>query len=127
MRQPPRPVETCVQVTHDIEVGDAPVPADFIAASCAGAATDRPLRYDPSMRAVRALRELRAGETLPAISSSDLSNVRLGQRLFVSVTTGPVRVAREVQAIQPSTSARPLFVRAADGSIFSAPSPEVSP
>ncbi len=125
--QKPVPTDGCSRAIAEIRSGDIPVAEDFARAACIDVANDHPLRYDRTMGAARALRVIQAGETLAAVPLSMLARVCPGQRLFVSTASGPVRVNREVQAIQASASGRPLFVRSGDGEIFSVPSPEIEP
>jgi hypothetical protein len=117
----------CLQAVREIDSGVIPTAEAFSQSGCDGVVTDHPMRYDPSVRAVRALRPVHAGERLPFISRALLAQVSPGQRLFVSTSVGPVVVSREVDALQPSAAGRALFVRGADGAIFSAPAPAAAP
>ena len=115
----------CVKVLTPVAANSALLQRDIEAAPCGDGPLDRPFRYDRSVGALRALRELSVGEITPRPPQALLSSVRPGDALYVSVAVGPVTVERTVRTLQPSFAHKPVFVRGADGAIFSVPSPEL--
>ncbi len=116
----------CLQVVNPIASGSAPVEADFKAAACGTEMQDRPFRYDVSVGAVRALRDVEAGEITQSLPAALVSTIRPGDALYVSAQSGPVQVEREVRAVQPATPHHPMFVRSEDGAVFPVPPVETS-
>ncbi|MDD3799230.1 MAG: flagella basal body P-ring formation protein FlgA [Novosphingobium sp.] len=80
-----------------------------------------PLRYDASAGATELARPLSAGTYLGRVAVRAGEIVESGRTLVLSVREGPVRIEREVHALQPSRTGRAIFVRTADGQILAAP------
>ena len=116
----------CLQVVNPIASGSAPVEADFKAAACGTEMQDRPFRYDVSVGAVRAVRDVESGEITRGLPAALVSTIRPGDALYVSAQSGPVQVEREVHAVQPATPHHPMFVRSEDGAVFPVPPVETS-
>jgi flagella basal body P-ring formation protein FlgA len=76
---------------------------------------------------MRASRDLSVGETLPAIPAFALPAIRPGDRLRLVDRVGAVTVERQVTALQAGQAGEPLFVKAADGAVFTATSLEIAP
>lgn len=117
--------EACMQAVKTIPAGAIVAVGDFERAACAK--SDPAFRYDARARAIRALRELKRGEVVEAPPASLLPTVRRGEHLVVSATVGPVVVQRDVEALQAASPGERLFVRAADGAVFSVLLPEARP
>ena len=128
-----RPTETkstapaCQRLTRFVPSGSPAAARDLEPVACDGEHRETPWRYEPGLRAARMLRDLHPGEIIAAIPAFALARVRPGERLFVSSRLGAVRVEREVRAVQPGHAGGWLFVRSADGAVFPAPTPSVSP
>jgi hypothetical protein len=99
----------------------------FIATSCAEPPPSNVFRYVVQTRSVRLRRDLKAGERVGIVPAGDLASVLPGQQLFLAASVGPVRIERAVEAVQPAAAGQSLFVRTDDGSVFSAPGPEIQP
>lgn len=123
----PTPRDACMRVVQPVAEGSVLTRADLEPVGCEANAQPSAVRYDPEVRALRAERELEAGETLAAAPVFALAGVRAGQRLYVRAQVGPVVVEREVEAVQPGRTSGKVFVRASDGVVFSAPFSDVAP
>ena len=113
----------CLQAIAAMPAGTVPVRADFAEAPCAAEAAPA-LRYDPRLRAARAVRDIAAGETIAAVPASILPDVRPGDTLWLVAQVGTATVERTVTAAQPGRRGGALFVRTADGRIVRARLPE---
>jgi flagella basal body P-ring formation protein FlgA len=100
---------------------------DVAPTPCSAAPVALSLRYDPTIRAMRTTRDLSVGETLPAIPAFALPAIRPGDRLRLVAQVGAVTVERQVTALQAGQAGAPLFVRAADGAVFTATFREIAP
>jgi flagella basal body P-ring formation protein FlgA len=109
----------CLQAIAAIPAGAVPVRGDFAEAPCAGEAA-RALRYEPRLRAVRAIRDIDAGETIAALPAAMLPDVRPGDTLYLIARVGTATVERAVTAAQPGRRGQALFVRMPDGRIVRA-------
>lgn len=110
---------SCLQAVAAIAAGAVPARADFVEAACPADAPGL-LRYDPQARAMRALRDIQAGETIAAVPAGALPDVRPGESLFLVAHVGTAIVEREVTATQPGRRGQPIFVRTADGRVLRA-------
>ncbi len=97
--------------------------ADLAPSPCTASA-GTVLRYDRATRSLRAARELRVGDTIEAPQAFALAELPPGTKLWIEARSGPVAVRRQVEVVQPASAGRALFVRAADGEVFTAPHPE---
>lgn len=110
----------CLRVVEPLPAGSIATSADFEPGPCGATAASASFVYDPQARAVRATRSLQSGEAVEAVPSFALMGVRPGQRVYVHASVGPVRLSREVEAVQPALPGQRLFVRTADGTVFAA-------
>jgi hypothetical protein len=101
--------------------GAAPSRAAFAPAACAADADPSPLRYDPSVRAVRFGRAAVAGEVMRLPDPDLFASTAAGEPLRVEVRYGPVSVDRRVTTLQPRRPGRPVAVRTEQGEVFTAP------
>ncbi|HEV2818505.1 MAG TPA: flagellar basal body L-ring protein FlgH [Allosphingosinicella sp.] len=109
----------CLAALAAIPAGATPVRTDFAAAPCS--AEVRPaLRYEPATGAVRAVRDIAAGETIAAPPASALPDVRAGAPLYLVARAGTALVERAVTAAQPGRAGQPIFVRTPEGRVFAA-------
>lgn len=113
----------CVRVMRSVTSGALVSRADFGPTPCPAQPAKGDFRYDLRVRDLRISKTLKAGEVIAAPPASRVADVGPGQRLYVEATVGPVVVRRLVQAIQPGRAGGSLFVRASDGTVFSAPTP----
>lgn len=111
---------TCLEATRPLQLGMVPSARDFRPVACADAKTVQVLRYDEGIHAFRLLRNLASGDTIEGPSSSFLTEVVPGDKLYLTVQVGPVLVQREVEALQPARLGETLFVRALDGRVMTA-------
>lgn len=113
----------CLQAIAFMPAGTVPARGDFAEAPCAAGAKPA-LRYEPRLRAARAVRDIAAGETIAAVPGSMLPDVRPGDTLYLVARVGTAIVERAVTAAQPGRRGQALFVRTADGRIVRARLPE---
>lgn len=110
---------SCMRATHALAMGTVPTADDLVAADCGEAKHGSVVRYDGQMRAVRLARNVQANEIVDAVPSAMLASISPGEKLYVNILVSPVVVQREVEALQPAYPGQKLFVRAADGKVFS--------
>lgn len=110
---------SCLQAVAAIAAGAVPARADFSETVCRAGAPGV-LRYDPQARAMRAIRDIEAGETVAPVPAGTLPDVRPGDTLFLVAHVGTAIVEREVTATQPGRRGQPIFVRTADGRVLRA-------
>jgi hypothetical protein len=94
---------------------------------CDTALIARGFHYDAPTGAALAVRDLKPGEAVTPMAWGVIADAAPGERVYVTTSVGPVRVTRAVETLQPALAGRAVFVRADDGAIFSAPSPERRP
>ena len=109
----------CMRATRALVVGAVPSAQDLVAADCGNAKPAPAVRYDAAMRTVRLTRALQADDIVAFVPAAMMASITPGQKLYVSVQVSPVIVQREVEALQPANPGQKLFVRAADGKVFS--------
>lgn len=115
----------CLRVVNAVARGEVPVARDVSPAACPADPGALPLRYDPAAKALRATRDLSVGETLPPTPFA-LPTIRAGDRLVLAARIGAVTVERQVIALQLGQAGAPVFVKAADGTVFAATFPEIA-
>jgi hypothetical protein len=114
---------TCLRATRTVAAGEVGSVADFAPVACTGGAAQRAFRYDTAIGALRVERRLEAGEVVSGAPRAALAAITPGQPLYLSARVGPVEVVRQVRAVQSARQGEALFVRADDGSVFSARGP----
>lgn len=112
---------TCAELARPVAAGAAIAGDDLVPVQCRGAAASAELRFDRLNRIVRAAGPLSAGAYLGRISAGSAPAVDKGGKLRLVATSGPVRVSREVVAMQPGRAGGRLFVRDSEGNVTSAP------
>jgi flagella basal body P-ring formation protein FlgA len=111
----------CAELTRPLADGAPLSDADLVAVDCRSNAASPALRFDRQDRVVRASGELAAGTYLGRISAPPAVAVDRGDKLTLVATAGPVRVSREVVALQAGRPGGRLFVRDSEGNVTSAP------
>lgn len=99
--------------------------ADLAPASCA----ESPLSafaYDDTTGALRSARDLRSGEAVARPPAFALAAIAPGQTVTIRASIGPVVVERDVVALQSARAGQNLFVRSADGQVFTVAAPRSS-
>ena len=77
---------------------------------------------DPYRGAAIAEETIRSGDYLGQLAVPKAPTIGRGAKLVLVSSQGPVTIRRQIVALQPlHTGQRKLFVRAADGTVFSAP------
>ena len=118
----------CARLERPVAAGAVPAEQDLTPAACgAEPSLDHTLRYDTRIGMVRAARDLKAGETVISPPAFALAQVTAGQRLHVRAQVGSVTVQRDVEAVRTARAGPRLFVRTADGAVFSARSADLTP
>ncbi len=116
-----RPARACAELARPLEAGAAVSDGDLAPVPCRGEAAAAELRFDRRDRVVRANGPLAAGAYLGRISTGAAPVVDKGDKLSLVATAGPVRVIRQVVAMQPGRAGGRLFVRDSEGNVTSAP------
>jgi flagella basal body P-ring formation protein FlgA len=123
LAQPPAAAsaaQPCAALTRSLPSGAALSPDDIVPVACIAALPPR-LRFDRLNGVVRADEDLASGAYLGRVSPARAAAVDAGDKLTLVASAGPVRVAREVVALQPGRAGGRVFVRDAEGNVTSAP------
>lgn len=110
---------TCWEAATPIAAGAAIQPADLAPTDCSSEAALAPLRYERVSGLVRAAADIAPGAKLGRLELGAAPAVESGAAMTLTSSVGPVSISRPVQALQAGRSGRRIFVRDADGSIFS--------
>jgi hypothetical protein len=117
---PERRPSGCAELARPLAAGAPLSAADLVAADCRESAPSA-VRFDRLDRVARAERDLAAGTYLGRISAAPAVAVDKGAKLTLVATAGPVRVSREVVALQAGRPGGKVFVRDSEGNVTSAP------
>lgn len=120
------PAGHCLVLVNPVAAGALLSAADAAPAPCPRIPPAAALGYQRQNRAVRAETDLAAGTPLGRIRLPASPGVAAGERLMLTSTAGPVRIRREVTALQPGRGGGRLFVRTDDGEILAAPVAEAA-
>lgn len=113
--------EGCVELARPLAAGAVLAHRDVVAVACDKKAEAAGLRFDRRERVVRADRDLPAGTYLGRVSLPAAVAVDKGDKLTLISTAGPVRITREVVALQVGRPGGKIFVRDAEGNVTSVP------
>ncbi|WP_444854797.1 flagella basal body P-ring formation protein FlgA [Sphingosinicella sp.] len=112
----------CFVLTSPVASGAMLRSSDLTATPCTGRGDDGALvRVDRAAGALRAAQSLPGGAYLGRLTLPSPPDVERGQALTVVSAVGPVRIERQVIALQNGRDGRRAFVRDAEGQIFAAP------
>lgn len=123
----PQPVEpkgqlsACAATAQPVAQGAALKPADIVAVPCEAEPVVVPVRFDRRAGAVRASAPLSAGTRLGRLALPGAPDIDKGDKLTLVSAVGPVRVERQVVALQAGRSGGRVFVRDAEGQVLAAP------
>lgn len=117
----------CLRVRAPLAAESFAASRDFEAASCPEHVSRDAFRYDARTGAARVVRDLAPGEIVTAFSGFDAGAIAPGDRLTLVTVEGPVRIEREVTAMQAAGPGRRLFVKGADGAVISVRYEQVAP
>ncbi len=121
------PAVACMEVTRPVNRGQA-LPVDALEPTpCGQEVAPAAFRYDGEARLLRASRALEAGKVVAAPSSLGRPAISPGDRLTLVAVVGPVRIERQVEALQAADRGDDVFVRAEGGAVFSARVGDVAP
>lgn len=116
-----RPRTGCAELARPLAAGAPLSGKDLSPAACREEAAAPARRFDRLDGVARADRDLAAGTYLGRISAPAAPAVDKGDKLTLVSTSGPVRVTREVVALQTGRAGGRLFVRDSEGNVTSAP------
>ena len=118
---PGAPAATCFHTTRTIASG-AIVSSQVVATGpCDDTVLTRgQVYYDKTYGVPRAATDLPIGTNLGRLSIPR-SAFDAGDRLTLAIAIGPVRIEREVEALQPATAGSDIFVRDYEGAVFTSP------
>ncbi|WP_135212647.1 flagella basal body P-ring formation protein FlgA [Vitreimonas flagellata] len=112
----------------------SPLDADTILAShmvapaaCDDVMAEAPIVRDAASGFARTREALQSGAIIPHTLVAPTARTRKGDRLTLVIGAGPVTITRPVEALQDASPGESLFVRDADGEIFSMPLGESAP
>lgn len=109
----------CLEARGPLAAGAVPRAANFEAVVCPQEKIARAFAYDHVHGCTHAIRAIAAGDIVPAYPEFVRGGIEPGQTLQLVISNGPVRIAREVQAMQAAKSGQKLFVKTDDGQILS--------
>jgi flagella basal body P-ring formation protein FlgA len=115
------PAGQCLALVNPVAAGAHLSAADAAPAPCMPTSPAAAVAYERQSGSVRAETDLDAGTPLGRIRLPASRGVAAGERLILTSTVGPVRIRREVTALQPGRGGGRLFVRTGDGEILAAP------
>lgn len=113
------PQDGCLRVLAPIASGSVPQSKDFEPAQCRAYMGNDAFRYGRAAGVSHAARDLAQGEIVPAYPEFKIDMVRPGETLTLVTAAGPVRIERQVTAMQAALPGQRLFVRAKDGEVLS--------
>lgn len=116
---------SCFELTHAVAPQAALTGRDVTMTPCTTARTPLALAYDNRHAIVRAAEASDAGHYLGPLVDLPADLIEQGEALQLRVAAGPVTIARDIVAVQSAHTGETLFVRDADGHIFSAPSTDI--
>lgn len=111
----------CVELARPLAAGAVLADRDVVAVSCDDKAAPAGLRFDRRERVVRVDRDLPVGTYLGRVSPPPAVAVDKGDKLTLISTSGPVRITREVVALQVGRPGGKIFVKDAEGNVTSVP------
>jgi hypothetical protein len=126
MRSAPRPEaplerRPCFALAHPLKAGALVTGDDLLRVSCISDTKPAALRYDGTNGTTRAGAPLDAGSYVGPLVVPHHHYADRGDNLVLGVSIGPVRIERQVFAMQPAAAGSDIFVRDEDGNVFSAP------
>jgi hypothetical protein len=121
-RQTPSPAAAaCAEAILPIGAGEVLTSRNVRTAPCAAMAPlSQDVRYDREDGVARARAPIAAGDSLGRLMAPPSLAAEAGEMLTFEVRMGPALIERTVEALQASTGGA-VFVRDADGAVFSAP------
>lgn len=117
----------CLVLKAALPSGAIAAARDFAPASCERNQAMTALRHDSATGLVRTGRDLQIGDHVAMVPSSELAAILPGERLYLSTQVGPVRIDRQVEAVQPAAQGQAVFVRGDAGPAFSVPAGGLTP
>lgn len=115
----------CLVLAHPVARGMPLAMDDVRPSACETGKARAPIRFDRSGSLARAADDLPDGAYLGRLLLPLERGVDRGDRLTLRSVVGPVRVEREVVALQPGRPGRRVFVRDQDGETLAAPLSEL--
>lgn len=109
--------QTCLEVLAAVPVGSVPSDTSFRPKRCVENGAAPAFRYDRVGRATRLARSLAPGEVVPVYPEFGVDRISPGQMLHIEIQVGPVRIEREVVALQSARRGQKLSVVTGDGEI----------
>lgn len=111
----------CAESARPLAAGTALSSEDLRPVACRNGSEPAPLRFDRLNGVVRAGGDIAAGTYLGRVSPGPGVAVDKGDKVMLVASAGPVRVSREVVALQAGRPGGRLFVRDSEGNVTSAP------
>jgi hypothetical protein len=117
----------CLQARGLLAAGAIPLSEQFAPVECPAAPARDAFHYDRASGITTLARPLGAGDIVPSYPEYGVAMVHPGEMLKLVVAVGPVRIERNVEAMQPARPGQRLFVKSADGQVLSVRYEEVRP
>jgi hypothetical protein len=111
----------CLELSQSVVRGAALTLEDVASSPCDPHRDAAAIRFDRGSAAVRAGGDLAEGSYLGRVELPAERGVEAGDRLTLTSVVGPVRIDRDVVALQSGRRGRGLFVRDSDGQAIAAP------
>jgi hypothetical protein len=111
----------CFELSQAVVRGAALTLEDVASTPCDPHRAAAAIRFDREGAAVRAGGDLAEGSYLGRVELPAEHGVEAGDRLTLTSVVGPVRIDRDVVALQSGRRGRGLFVRDSDGQAIAAP------
>lgn len=111
----------CYVFNREVSAGQAITKEDLQLNQCDKTRTLASMRYDKVTGVLRAVVPISVQSYAGQISVPDSAFVDVGDEIVVSVVIGPVRIEKDVWALQPANEAEFIFVRDKNGQIMRVP------
>jgi hypothetical protein len=118
---------SCLRVLAPLEANTILTSDMMTPAPCEHVMADAPIVRDGASGFARTRARLEGDAIVPHTLLAPAPRTRKGDHLTLVIGAGPVTITRPVQALQDASPGERLFVRDADGEIFSMPLGEVAP
>lgn len=119
--------QDCLRALGPADAGSIPRTDSFERVACPDGKPDNPYRHDAALGVARLSRPIAQGDIVRPWPEFGIAMVRPGDRLEMVSAAGPVRVERDVEALQAARPGQRLFVRARDGQVLSVRYEDVVP
>ncbi len=121
------PTARCAFAVRNLPAASVLAEADVTRAPCESARQESHTSYDRRSGLLRTTDDVESGDNLGSLAPLPTHVVQTSDPLSLTASVGVARIERRVEAMQDARSGERLFVRDADGRVFSIPLPDSRP